>query len=819
LPRADLPTGTVTFLFTDVEGSTRLLAEHGERYADLLAEHRRLLREAFARHGGVEVDTQGDAFFYAFARASDALAAAREGQEALAPTPVRVRMGVHTGEPIATDEGYVGMDVHTAARIAAAAHGGQVVVSERARSLLADVDGLVDLGLHRLKDLSEPRKLYQAGEGDFPPLKTLNATNLPAQPGPLIGREREVAELQALVRQGVRMVTLTGAGGSGKTRLALQVAAELTDDFVDGVFWVPLQALTDPALVLPTVASRLGAEADLAEHVDEKRMLLLLDNLEQLLPEAAPPLSELLAACPNLVLLVTSRTLLRVVAEREYALEPLPLHDAVTLFRERAANSEPEEAVLEICRRLDGLPLAVELAAARTRLLPPVKLLERLEKALPLLTGGARDAPERQRTLTATIAWSYDLLSEDEQRLFRRLGVFAGGFELEAAEEVADADLDALESLVEKSLLRRWSSGRLGMLETIREYALERLEESAEAGLLGRQHAEWYVSLGEQAEAELRGGEQATWLNRLDAERDNVRASFAWTRHHGNPELGLRLASALRDFWVLRGPYDEGRWRLEEAVRQAHQLLPGTRSDVLNRAGFLAYLQGDLADAGRLGQEAADVARRLGDRARELAAIGSLAAIAAAGKDFERARSLYGELLTYARETGEPWKIATASVNLGVVALAEGLHEVAAGLLEDGLEPARASGDASLAAAMLGNLAIARLRLGEADSASEAAREALQLVAEVREPSAVVACMVVQAALALAGGDPLKSARLLAFGHSHAAASGYEFEVVERRLDEETGASLRAALGAGYDSAWSEGTALDVDDAFALALD
>jgi len=450
----ELPTGTVTFLFTDIEGSTRLLEELGSRYVETLAEHRRVVRSACARHGGVEVDTQGDAFFVAFQRASAAVAAAEDAQREL---ELPVRIGIHTGEPALTGEGYVGIDVHRAARICSAAHGGQVVLSERTTELLDGGPGLINLGMHRLKDLGAPEKLFQLGEAEFPPLRSLNATNLPAQPGPLIGRERELSELTELVRTD-RVVTLTGPGGSGKTRLALQAAAEAVDEFADGVFWVPLAAVADPEIVEPTIGKTIGAQNGVSAHVDEKRMLLLLDNLEQLLPEAAPQLARLGEGCPNLRLLVTSRAPLRIAGEHEYLLDPLPEVDAVALFRQRAFVTEPDEAVHEICRRLDGLPLAIELAAARTRVLPPDQLLERLERALPILTGGRRDAPQRQRTLRATIEWSYDLLSPEEQWLFARLGVFAGSLTVESAETVCDTELDTLEALVEHSLVRR-SSG------------------------------------------------------------------------------------------------------------------------------------------------------------------------------------------------------------------------------------------------------------------------------------------------------------------------------------------------------------------------
>src|SRR6266511_1891140 len=527
----------VTFLFTDIEGSTKLLEELGDRYPEALAEHRRVLREAFERHSGVEVDTQGDAFFVAFQRASEALATADEAQRAL---ELPVRMGIHTGEPTLTPEGYVGIDVHRSARICSAAHGGQVVLSETTRKLLDGV-GLHDLGEHRLKDLGQPVRLYQLGEHDFPPLRSLNQTNLPAQPSPLVGRERELQELLRLVPDS-RLVTLTGPGGSGKTRLALQTAAELVERFEGGVFWVPLAAVSDSELVEPTVAQAIGAQNGVADQIQDKGMLLLLDNFEQVV-DAAPNLSELLERCPHLRLLVTSRARLRIAGERDYPVEALPENDAVTLFRDRAAVAEPLEAVHTICRRLDGLPLAIELAAARTRLLPPDQLLERLEHALPLLTGGRRDAPERQRTLRSTIEWSYDLLEEAEQQLFWRLAVFAGSFTVEAAEEVCEADLETLESLREKSLIRRWASGRLGMLETIREYASELLEDAEEAETIRRRHAVFVVALAKQAEPHFVGADQAEWFDRIDAERDNVRAALEWAFGRGDANLALELST------------------------------------------------------------------------------------------------------------------------------------------------------------------------------------------------------------------------------------------------------------------------------------
>jgi class 3 adenylate cyclase len=423
--RPDLPSGTVTFLFTDIEGSTRQLHELGDGYADVLAEHRRVLRAAFAHYDGVEVDTQGDAFFVAFARASDAIASAQAGQDALSGGPVRVRMGLHTGEPMVGAEGYVGIDVHHGARIASAGHGGQVLLSQTTRDLLDSSVDLVDLGLHRLKDLSEPRRLYQLGTEQFPPLKTLHQTNLPVPTTPFVGRQLELGEIRGLLRSS-RVLTLTGPGGTGKTRLALQVAAEAAEDFPAGVWWVPLAVLHDPALVRDSIAQVLGAKGELAEHIADKELLLVLDNLEHLL-DAAPGLAAIVERCRGLRLLVTSREPLRLSAEQEYPVAPFALEEAVDFFCVRARAAKPDFAptatLPDICGRLDSLPLALELAAARVKVLSPDQILTRLEQALPFLTHGRRDVPERQRTLAATIAWSYEMLSDPAASIRQARGV------------------------------------------------------------------------------------------------------------------------------------------------------------------------------------------------------------------------------------------------------------------------------------------------------------------------------------------------------------------------------------------------------------
>jgi predicted ATPase/class 3 adenylate cyclase len=614
----EFPRGTVTFLFTDIEGSTRLLHELGDGYADVLAQHRGVLRAAFARHRGVEVDTQGDAFFVAFGRAADAVAAAADAQRALEPTRVRVRMGIHTGEPMVTEEGYVGGDVHRAARVMSAGHGGQVLVSEATARLLDSHTELSDLGEHRLKDLSAPERLYQLGERAFPPLRTLYRTNLPVVTTPLIGRERELEEAGALVRSH-RLLTLTGSGGSGKTRLAVHLAADAADEFPDGVFWVPLQAIKDPAIVENTIAGAVGAEDGLVGHIGSKRMLVLLDNFEQVI-EAAPTVSSLLAGTPNAKVLVTSREPLQVASERRYPVDPLRADDAEVLFVARAQAVAPDfgptRTVPLICERLDRLPLAIELAAARVALLDPDDLLARLDQRLPLLASRSRDAPARQKTLRATIEWSYELLEPDEQQLFRRIGVFRGSFTLETAEAVCGADLDTVESLVVKNLVRRrWGSGRLLLLDTIREYAREQLDQSPETEDIHRRHTEFFLEVARSAN--LNAGDLRPGGQRLDIafeEQDNFRAALAWALDSGSVELGLQLATALEQFWVANDPEEGVRWfRTLLEHPEVASAAAAVRAHALRSCGSSTHIGGDPAGAQQVWEQSLAIFEELAD--------------------------------------------------------------------------------------------------------------------------------------------------------------------------------------------------------------
>ena len=677
-----LPTGTVTFLFTDIEGSTRLIEELGEeRYVDALAEHRRLLREAFSAHGGIEVDTQGDAFLYAFADPIEALVAAADGRDALASGPVKVRIGLHTGEPRLTGEGYAGKELHRAARIAASAHGGQVVVSAATRGL---VDGeLTELGEHRLKDFGEPIALFQLGQKRFPPLKTISNTNLPRPASSFVGRERAVGELVSMLSDGTRLLTLSGPGGSGKTRLALEAATELVPEFKAGVFWVGLAALHDPALVTETIAQTLGANDGLAEHIAEREMLLLLDNLEQVI-DAAVELSALVAACPNLALLVTSRELLRVEGEVEYPVPPLAPSEAVDLFCRRS-RLEATAEIGELCRRLDELPLALELAAARTSVLSPAQILERLAQRLDLLKGG-RDADPRQQTLRATIEWSHELLTPEEQTLFARLAVFRGGCALEAAEEAVEADLDTLQSLVDKSLLRH-TNERFWMLETIREYAHERLDDAGESPKYALRHARWYLDRLQTNYADGLGPRRPEILGWYEAEVDNLRAML----DHLSDTAPIEAAQAghlLHHFWIAQGAFAEEHERLrgllaqdglprqslalilirlaevemrlghreaaEAADREVEALVePGTYPHWLAVVGlaFHAIHRGETEEAVRLGRQALEEAETLDDRSR-VNATGNLASILIEAGRTGEARLVLERFIHGARRSG-----------------------------------------------------------------------------------------------------------------------------------------------------------------------
>jgi predicted ATPase/class 3 adenylate cyclase len=814
-----LPSGTVTFLFTDIEGSTRLLRELGERYADVLAEHNRLLREAFSQHGGLEVGTQGDSFFVAFADAASAVAAARDAQAALAGGPVQVRIGVHTGEGVVTDEGYVGIDVHRAARIMSAGHGGQVLLSESTRQLLGESRDLVDLGEHRLKDLGAPHRLFQLGDRDFPPLRTLYRTNLPIQPTPLVGRRRELAEAGELVRSN-RLVTLTGPGGSGKTRLALQLAADAVEQFPDGVFWVPLQAVRDPALVERAIRTSVGADDGLIDYLANQRLLLLLDNFEQVV-EAAPAVSALVGGTPHAKVLVTSREPLHVESERRYPVEPLQDADAEILFVERgsavAPGFRPTPVVGEICRRLDGLPLAIELAAARLALLDPEELLARLDRRLPLLAGASRDLPARQRTLRSAIEWSHELLEPDEQQLFRRLAVFAGSFTLNAAETVCDAELAILESLVEKSLVRRWGSGRLGMLDTIREYALERLDQSPDEEDVRLRHAKYFLAVAESAN--LSSDRLPSEGQRHDiaiAEQDNIRAALAWTLESGSVTLGLQLATAIENFWVTHDPEEAMRWFAALLDHPgAHGVAPDVRAPALRAYGSAAYISGQAERAMRLWEQSLALFEQLGNVLGRAVLLHRLGVSALERGELGRARELTEASDELYVQSGDAWgRVLTAGV-LGAIARDEGDAERAFELMAEGAALARELRVVWWEGGLLAELASLTLNAGRIDEAEEYARKSLALADELRDRSGRVFGVGLLACVAAERGE-----------REHAGLLWGSIEEAEavaplggwRRHRRECEALIRAAAGPEFEQGRAAGRELTLDAAVALAL-
>ena len=813
--RSELPSGTVTFLFTDVEGSTALLHELGaEDYASALAEHRRVVREAFAAQGGVEVDTQGDAFFVAFPTAPGALAAAEEMLQGLAGGPISIRMGIHTGRPHVTGEGYVGRDVNLGARIAGAGHGGQVLLSKETGELV-DAE-TTDLGEHRLKDFDEPVWIFQLGTDRFPPLKTISNTNLPRPASSFVGREREVADVATVIRGGTRLLTLTGPGGSGKTRLAIEAAIELVPEHRNGVFWVGLATLRDPALVAETIAQTLGAKDGLADHVGERELLLLLDNLEQVV-EAAPELAALLESCPNLKLLVTSRELLRVRGEVEYPVPPLAEAEALELFRERS-RLQPDETIAELCRRLDNLPLAVELAAARTSVLSPGQILERLAKRLDLLKGG-RDAEARQQTLRATIAWSHELLDEPEQRLFARLAVFAGGCTLESAEQVADADLDVLQSLVDKSLVRH-TDERFWMLETIREYALEQLEESGDADGLRRRHAEHYLALGEKAMAATSRGYSGEWVERLEREHDNLRAALDHLAAAGETELVLRLTGALADFWHYAGHVVEGRRRLETALRAGGVSTTPARAWALLGAAFLAYGSGDVSAAMSFGAQSLALQRRFGDPSGTALALNILVVAAIEEGDLERAQQLAEESLELFREAGEDEMVVAATRTLGFVHYSRGDLKRARALHEANLQRARELGFKEPEAGTLGSLSIIAADQGRGEDAVLLARENVSLARDLGSLQ-VIAQSLCRAAdiLVRFRRKAAASARLLSCFEGLRERIGVS-EAWVARMNEETLAEIRRQLDEpAFAEAWEQGCKLTAHEAVELALE
>jgi predicted ATPase/class 3 adenylate cyclase len=869
-----LPSGTVAFFFTDIEGSTARWEANRPAMAAAVERHLAVLEAAITANGGTRFKTIGDSIQAVFPTAPQAIAAALDAQCALlaedwgAVGPLHVRMALHAGEAIPDERGdYLAAPLNRLARLLAAGHGDQILLSQAIQQLSRDAlperAALLDLGEHRLRDLLEPERVFQLRHPElperFPPLRSLEArpTNLPPQPTPFLGREKEIGRIVALLqRDDVPLLTLTGPGGTGKTRLAVQSGLELLEDFADGVWFVPLAPLADPALVVPAVTEALGVRdeggAPLADRLRDflapRTLLLVLDNAEHLVTPVAALTADLLAGAPGLTVLVTSRVPLRLRAEREYAVPPLSLprrkpppppeqlsqFEAVRLFIDRAqavradfaVDNANAPAVAEICHRLDGLPLAIELAAARVRMLSPQAMLARLEQRLPLLTGGARDAPQRQRTLRDAIAWSHDLLDPVEQTLFRRLAVFAGGAGFEAIEAVTNPDgtLDVfggLERLVEHSLVRQDfgqdRDPRFAMLETIREFALEQLMATGEDAEVPQRHAEFFLDLAETAETRLRSPEQGRWLDRLEADHDNLRAALAWGLNHDG-EMALRLGASLYLFWFYRGHFSDGKAWLDRVLQTADVATPA-RVTALHGAGMLAEGLGDYASARDLQQASLDLARALADRRGEARALLSLGVLASSAGDDPRAGALMAESLSVSRALGDPLRIASTLNGLGYRAFRGGDLEHATEFLPEALSLARGIGDAGLLGAILDSLGAVSEARGDRAAAAAYFREALALAAAADNQRDVAFALSAVAGIAVARGFAEPAVWL--FG-----AAARLYEAIGAPPPPEEGArhapalaEARAGLGEiAFQNAWETGQSMSVEDATAEAL-
>jgi predicted ATPase/class 3 adenylate cyclase len=868
-----LPSGTVTFLFTDIEGSTQLWERQPEAMRAELERHNALIQEAIDSNGGMVFKTAGDAFCAAFASAADGLRAALAAQRALTTETwaeevgaLRVRMGLHTGHAQAQEGDYFGPPVNRTARIESAGHGGQVLLSlatqELVRDDLPDGVSLIELGQHRLKDVLRPETIFQLSApglpSEFPALATLDTqrTNIPLQATPFVGRGRELAALTDLLRRDdVRLVTLTGPGGIGKTRLSLQVTAGLLDAFEHGAFFVELAPITDSDLVTTTIASTLGMSEsgdeplleNLMRYLHKKQMLLVIDNFEHVI-DAAPVVGELLAGAPNLKIMTTSRELLRVYGEHDYPVPPLGLpeesrqqtvgvvsqSEAVSLFVQRAKAAQAgfqitEENALvlaEICTRLEGLPLAIELAAARVRLFEPEALLARLSDSLKTLTGGARNLPHRQQTIRNTLEWSYDLLDSDEQALFERLGVFQGGRSIEATEAVCGPDLaidvwDGLESLLNKSLLRRekgpQGEARFVMLETIHAYASERLEDSHEADELRKRHAAYFVTMAERASTKLTGHEQSVWMNRLTQDYDNLRKAMDWTLGGGDLQAGLRLVVALGPYWKYKSRWQEGQRWLQLALDSADQAPASVQGQLYTLAGFMAWALHDSEESKRLHEKALVIERKLENHSEVARVLIQLGLVSGDLSEIRLETSQEG--LALAREIGDKDGIALGLNVLGEIYRIQGDYPAAKQVYEECLPITREIGDQLREVMIISDLGLVAFNLDDFEQARARGIEAYKLALEIGDDWFTADGLSFSGGYLAGLGHPERAARLIGAGEAQLAAIGSrrqpgdQFELdklialVRSQLDDET-----------FHRLYAEGESMSLEEASKLML-
>ncbi|MGH8873258.1 MAG: ATP-binding protein [Acidimicrobiia bacterium] len=868
-----LPTGTVTFLFTDIEGSTRLVQALGDGWVPVLEAHNSLIEKAITDSGGIVVKTEGDSFFAVFTAPIEALAASVAAQRALMDRPwppdgvVRARMGLHTGLGALGASDYVGLDLHRAARIADAAHGGQIVLSEPTTVLverqLPPGVTLRDLGKHRLKDLSEPEAIFQVVteglQGEFPLLRTLDVipNNLPRLLTSFVGREKELAEAMRLL-QTSRILTFTGPGGTGKTRLALQVAAELADDFTDGVFFVELASVTDVEVFPSRVLETLGIQAStreespamrLTSQLSDKGYLIVLDNFEQLL-DAASLVLDILRASPRTRVLVTSRAPLRISGEQEMPVPPLDVTgltgidepealmevEAVRLFAERAMLVRPDFrvteqnalVVAELVRRLDGLPLAIELVASRLRLLPVDQILQRLDARM--LSSGSVDLPERHRTIQAAITWSHDLLAESERRLFARFSVFSGGSRLEEIEtvcgpsdEVGDDLINTLSTLVDHSLIRRIDADghpRFRMLHVIREFAAERLEQSGELPMLARRHLEAYTGYVAAAAPELLRRNRKEWLDLLEHDHDNIRAALDWAISSGETDLALRLSAGAWRFWQARGHLHEARRRLDGVLALKGGALMD-RAKAVEALGGILWWQSDMDAVVDVYRTALEMQRELGDP-REIAnALYNVSLSLAFGEhqDVEESTAALDEAEMLYRGLGDVG-------GLGDVEWARGnLVQFSTDDLESAIEHTKKSIDYYRQAGNEFGMGWGLFEVGDMsrrrhdyEQAWEYLSQGLALFADHRDVSGVVLLLAAAAGVALALGDRNRALRLAGAFHRLRIISGTEIVGSEINRVEGLEFEVLESLSGEEAIPYREGQAMDLDQAVAYGL-
>ena len=863
-----LPTGDITFLFTDIEGSTALLRTLGDDgYRAALEGHAEIMREATARHGGTEVSTEGDAFFVVFPHAKQALAAAIEAQKRFAShawpgkLPVRVRMGLHTGEAALGGDNYIGLDVHKAARIASAGHGGQVLISNRTRAQVGDeIDGgvtIVNLGEHRLKDFPQDERIFQLRvpglRAEFPPLRAVGRTNLPGDLTPFIGRTAELQQARELL-SGCRLLTFSGPGGTGKTRFALQLAREVRYDFLDGVVLVQLASISDPDLVATTIADSLEIKLDPTRSALEavqsflaiKDVLLVLDNFEQVL-QAAPLVSRLLRESTHLKVLVTSREALHVAGEQEFpvpslttpgpqvAREPAALQEfeGVALFVQRARAARPDfslsadnaAAVAAITERLDGLPLAIELAASRIKVLSPDGILQRLETSLDLLATKSADLPARQQTLRNTIKWSYDLLTREEMALFRRAGIFVGGFSLESAESIV-ADgleldvLDGIASLVDKSLVRHAEEAReerFQVLDTIREFALEQLGNTGELDAIARLHATHFLNLAEQAAPELIGPEQPKWIERLDREHDNLRAALSWAAAN-DLERALRAAGALWRFWHFRGHLQEGRDRLESLLSQPQAAAPTAgRAMATDGLAGIVYWLGDYKRAAHLYSESVDIWRSIGERGRELDSFLAIGDCLFMAGDDRASLPYYERGLELARELDNLMGIANASGSIAFIKALTGDVAGARPHFDEMLPIAQQSGSKFFLMTADYTDAWLQTREHKFDGAHERYVEMMDLAQELGDRTGMALALNGVADLAIEQGEFKRALQLAAAAQAIREAVGGGAAPASMRARDPREYAAEALGKEELEEAWAHGLAMQYEEAVALA--